>query len=385
MLNVGRHWEVFAGGNGSSTERLWEASAVVQHHDAVAGTARQLVTDDYAMRLARGMAEADAAMQRHIAQTLTRPSTPLTALTSCPLLNYSLCDPTQTGQGTVVVLLYNPLARNRTELHSVPVQSSDVQVLDGAGRPVQSQAVQLPLTQSRTPQSAPYELRWLATVQGLGVETFFVQHGSSSPPSPSPHPSARLPTGVSSAKPAPARRLAAASASPPSAPPSVVLENECWALSVDNATGQVTSAYDRQQNRTFNFSLAFLYYVATDGSSHYSFEPAGDAVPVSPTTALTGSTLQGAVSREVQVRVSDWVSYTLRLSMAPCDRGGAELVVDFVVGPVPIDDGKGKEVIVRYSVPDIQSGAVFYTDRSDTATIPHCVLVQQQRRRWIRG
>ena len=25
QLNVARHWELFAGGNGSSTERLWEA------------------------------------------------------------------------------------------------------------------------------------------------------------------------------------------------------------------------------------------------------------------------------------------------------------------------------------------------------------------------
>ena len=381
LLNVARHWEVFAGGNGSSTERLWAALSVTQHHDAVAGTARQLVTDDYCLQMARGNAEADAALQRHIAGVLARPYTPLTAFTSCPLLNMSLCGPTQAGQGTVVVALYNPLARNRTEVHSVPVQSSDVQVLDGSGRPVPSQVVRLPLTQSRTLQSAPFELRWMASVQGLGVETFFLQYAASTPsasPPPSPSPSS------SDSFPVAARSRRLPTALPPSAPPSsVVLENECWSLSVDNTTGSLLSAYDRTQNRTFNFSLAFLYYVAGNGrdgtSSHYTFAPAGDAVPVSLSTTLTGSSLQGSVTREVQVRVSDWVSYTLRLSMAPCDRGGADLVVDYVVGPVPIDDGKGKEVIVRYSAPDLRSGAAFASDSNGREYQPR---VRDQRSSW---
>ena len=350
---------------------------MVQHHDAVAGTARQVVTDDYAMRLARGNVEADAAMQRHLAQTLTHPSTPLIAFASCPLANYSVCAPSQAGNGTVVVLLYNPLARSRTELHSAPVASSGVQVLDGAGRPVQSQVVQLPLTQVRTPQSAPFEVRWLATVQGLGVETFFLVHTSEARDSPS-SPAVTSPPPRSPSSAAPARRSATSSAPVASAPSALQLANGCWQLTLDEATGAVLSAVDLQQNRSVDFSLAFLYYKA-ERSSHYSFGPAGEAALVSNSSSVLGSALLGNVSREVQVRVSDWVSYTLRLSMAPCDQGGADIIVDYVVGPVPTDDGVGKEVIVRYSVPSIASGAVFATDSNGREWQPR---VRDQRPTW---
>ena len=40
--------ELFSGGDGTATEKLWEAQSVAQHHDAVSGTAKQAVTFDYA-------------------------------------------------------------------------------------------------------------------------------------------------------------------------------------------------------------------------------------------------------------------------------------------------------------------------------------------------
>ena len=349
----------------------------MQHHDAVAGTARQVVTDDYAMRLARGNAEADAAMQRHLAQTLTHPGAPLTAFASCPLANYSVCAPSQASNGTVVVLLYNPLARVRTEVQSAPVASSGVQVLDGAGRPVTSEVVPLPLTQERTAQSAPFEVRWLATVQGLGVETFFLvhtnEHSNTASSSTAPTPPPPAPSSA-----APLRRSAMSSASVPSAPSALQLANACWQLTLDEATGSVLSAVDLQQNRSVELSVAFLYYVA-ERSSHYSFGPAGEAVLVSNSSSVLGSALQGNVSREVTIRVSDWVAYTLRLSVAPCDQGGADIVVDYVVGPVPTGDGVGKEVVVRYSVPSIASGAAFLTDSNGREWQPR---VRDQRPTW---
>jgi hypothetical protein len=43
-----------SGGNGSSTEALWKAVSLLQHHDAVSGTSKQHVAYDYAQRLSQG-------------------------------------------------------------------------------------------------------------------------------------------------------------------------------------------------------------------------------------------------------------------------------------------------------------------------------------------
>ena len=370
-LNVARHWEVFAGGNGSSTERLWEALSVVQHHDAVAGTARQVVTDDYVQRLSRGWAEADAALQRHLAAVLSAtPSAPPISFFSCPLSNLSLCPTTQratatpapVGGSVAVVLLYNPLARNRTEVHSVPVQSSAVRVLTAEGVQLPSQLITLPNSTARLPDSAPYEVRFIAAVQGLGVETIFItatsdgrtadtEHAELTPQQPKRwaeegrqlrpeglHPLLR-PLSVGSA-------ASVSSPAPSAAAAAVTLENACWLLSVDATTGEWLSALDKATNRTFPASLTFLYYHAGTGrngtSSHYTFSPEGDAIPVSSQSTLTRAVVQGNVTREVQVTVTDWLSYTLRLSMLDCSQGGAAIDIDYAIGPVPIDDRTGK-------------------------------------------
>merc|ERR1719288_642476 len=66
------------------------AVAVNQHHDAVTGTAKQHVTDDYGLRLHNGM----EACGHLIMETISNVSRcQMTSM--CPLLNISQCDFTE--------------------------------------------------------------------------------------------------------------------------------------------------------------------------------------------------------------------------------------------------------------------------------------------------
>ncbi|KAF6768569.1 hypothetical protein AHF37_12075, partial [Paragonimus kellicotti] len=104
----------------SLVDRLRQAMGVMQHHDAVTGTEKQHVADDYAMTLS----QASAACQGVITEALMDLLPNLSEFTGdhlpvfCDLLNISLCSATDgwkpylngTGQGGVYLFLYNPVA-----------------------------------------------------------------------------------------------------------------------------------------------------------------------------------------------------------------------------------------------------------------------------------
>ena len=372
LLNVARHWSVFGGSSGASVERLWEAVSLVQHHDAVAGTERQAVAYDYAMRLSEGGADADAAMQQTIAQTVDRGNNSsraaLVPFQSCPLANYSICPPSQQS-ADVVVLLYNPLARERVELHSVPVQQgSGLQVYNSTGQLLPSQLIAVAATQAVWHgQSAPYVLQWLARVPALGFETYFVvsQQADDSAAAEGAEELAAQRTELGAKR--HSVSLYSVREERERAAEPVSIENSRWRLSFDSSSGQLQSAFDKQLNTTYPLTLSFLYYrsrLGNDGSSDaYAFLPDGDAIDLSP-SARIAAVVHEPLTQTVTVNVTDWLTYTVRL-VNPAD--GSELLsraikVDYVIGPVPVDDGVGKEVIVRYSVGTLNSSGVFYTD-----------------------
>ena len=373
LLNVARHWSVFGGSNGASVERLWKHLSVVQHHDAVAGTARQAVTDDYAMRLSSGGADADAAMQQTIARTVSRGNASsgaeLVSFQSCPLSNYSIC-PVSQQSAAVVVLLYNPLARERVELHSVAVeQASGLAVYNSTGQLLPSQLVPVPATQAVWQgRSAPYSLQWQAQVPALGFATYFVVgQQEKDEDSTLAEGGEELAGREQSSTRRHSVSLMSVAELSEHAPGGVSIENGRWRLSFDSSSGQLQSAYDKQLNTSFPLTLSFLYYKSRVGrngsSSPYSFAPDGDAIDLSPSARIV-AVVHGQMTQAVTINVTDWLTYTVRL-VNTSDAGellSRAIEVDYVIGPVPVDDGVGKEVIVRYAVPTLSSDGVFYTD-----------------------
>ncbi|KAB7500476.1 Lysosomal alpha-mannosidase [Armadillidium nasatum] len=97
---------------GEELERLAEAMAVAQHHDAVTGTAKQHVTDDYYKRLFIGMLGTNELLSEGF-RKMTQSSNSVPKCTEyvyCPLLNISSCPFTE-DQQSFVVNIYNPVSR----------------------------------------------------------------------------------------------------------------------------------------------------------------------------------------------------------------------------------------------------------------------------------
>ncbi|KAI0513516.1 hypothetical protein KFK09_009540 [Dendrobium nobile] len=97
-----RQLEFLKGRNssGPTTDSLADALATAQHHDAISGTEQQHVANDYAKRLSIGYAEAEKIVGLSLGCLTESLSSsdcydPATKFEQCPLLNISYCPPSE--------------------------------------------------------------------------------------------------------------------------------------------------------------------------------------------------------------------------------------------------------------------------------------------------
>jgi alpha-mannosidase len=153
---------------------LDDALGVVQHHDAVSGTAKQHVADDYSKRVQAGMNTAsDFVAEKLKTIMLNASDTALTDLSYCQLLNETICDVSEvcrpflggvfpwlyfdrsfltlffrnTQRATisndtdVYAIIYNPLASNRSAIIRLPLSSQSLYRVHRIENVIQSSAV----------------------------------------------------------------------------------------------------------------------------------------------------------------------------------------------------------------------------------------------------
>ena len=345
LLQVVRHFELFSGVAGSASEQLWEAQAVLQHHDAVAGTAKQAVTFDYAQRLAAGIETADNFLETAIASVVSKTGEQKSGFSRCPLVNISVCEASN-GAPLVAAVVYNPAARalSSNTVQAVmaririPVYSSNytVYAADGTAVPAQ-QIIPVMPTPAQPADAAMYEAVFPLDIAGLGIETVFLQQEDS------------------------AIQAQAAAQSTDEASPTI--ENLYYVLYFDSGSGLITSITNKADNSTQPFTQDFAYYNAYQGagqkSGAYIFRPAeqyAQPLTTSSTPVTITRVIKGEYVQQVWQQVSDWVVQKISLYY---DRPAIEF--EWTVGPIPDDDKQGKEVIIRFNS-SIASDATWYTD-----------------------
>ncbi|TYG76775.1 hypothetical protein ES288_D03G141500v1 [Gossypium darwinii] len=347
---------------GPNTDYLADALALAQHHDAVSGTSKQHVANDYAKRLSIGYEEAAKVVETSLA-SITRSSSKtdsgnkVTKFQQCLLLNISYCPSSEVDLSSgknLVVVVYNPLGWKREDIIRIPVIDENVIVKDHRGNEIESQIVPL-LNASlairnyysmaylgKFPSVTPkYWLAFSASAPPLGLNTYFISSGKQ-------------------------KAIAA-----PSKNQVVYSSKEKQKDVIEVGPGDLKLVFSAKQRKLIGYinsrtkvketvRQSYSFYTgATDikqASGAYIFRPNGTNSLKPDHQALT--VLRGPILDEVHQRINSWIYQITRVY-----KGKEHAEFEFIVGPIPISDGIGKEVVTKI-LTHTKTSKTFYTDSS---------------------
>ncbi|XP_022775428.1 alpha-mannosidase-like [Durio zibethinus] len=357
-----RQLEFLAGkrSDGPNTFSLGDALGIAQHHDAVTGTAKQHTTNDYSKRLAIGVTEAETVVSSALSCITKKNSgenceEPALTFSQCNLVNISYCPPTEKdipeGQSLVVVA-YNPLAWNRTEIVRIPVNDADLVVQDSSGNNIETQYLDLDnvtrnirdfytkaylgLSSDTVPN---YWLLFQVSVPPLGWNTYFISKGAGKGQ----------------------HRVGIISATDSPQDDTIEIGNGNLKLSFSTSSGQLQRMYNSRTGVDVPVQQSYLWYGSSSGdadpqaSGAYIFRP-NEAPPSVVSRSVPLDVTRGPLVDEVHQQFNEWIYQITRLYK---DKEHAE--IEFTIGPIPLDDGVGKEVITQMTA-NMVTDKMFYTD-----------------------
>lgn len=318
---------------------LREAMGVMQHHDAITGTEKDHVAHDYARILSNGISECEWITGVALNKLIAPSAKNALSFTHCPLLNVSQCEFTE-SRNNFIVTIYNPLSRPVSKYIRLPVLGKSYAVIDPDGKHLDTQLIPIPEAVFKIPgrnSKAQNELIFQATnLPPLGFNSYYVK---------------KL-TGNEIPKHETMRNYKLGEAE----------------FQIDTKTGLINKITMNEQ--TIDLAQEFLYYKGFVGnnskfvdrsSGAYIFRPHGNIVKISNKADLR--VYKGPLVSEIQQKFNNWISQVIRVY------GGESFVeFDWIVGPIPIDEVRGKEIITRYKT-SLKSNSTFYTDSNGRETL----------------
>jgi len=318
---------------GEALESLSESVAVTQHHDAVTGTEKQHVAEDYHYRLSRSIGQFENALE---------------GSTLCPLVNVSQCKFSEDHSEQLqdfTVSVYNPLAWPRNSSITVPVTSETPgagkfwSVVRSDGTEVTIQVVPVPEAILRAPgrdSKANFNLYFIAEdLAPMEFTSYRVTMTNVPPP----------------------RRIAGSTLK--------------W--NYNPYQGMLTIKRGHK-SEPVNIKNEFLYYLGHDGdnqkfenraSGAYIFRPSDDNTARALKPLTDYKAFEGELYVEIHQEFEMNVSQVIRV---PTHSGEPDFYnlwdaeVEWMVGPISIEDGIGKEFIHRVSIDGLSNQGEFYTD-----------------------
>ncbi|XP_011151265.1 lysosomal alpha-mannosidase isoform X1 [Harpegnathos saltator] len=318
-------------------EHFREAMGVMQHHDAVTGTEKQLVADDYSRILYKSMHYAEDILSEAVGKWSRR--TLNLTMSTCLELNISSCVFTE-GSDKFLVTVYNPLSRPIPTYVRLPVEGNayDVQLVgqNDETYPVGStttQIVPIPRNVRNIPgriSKTENELVFRTdNIPPVGMLSYLITRKQQK--------------------------------NTPEVQPENFISSELYNISINN-DGNVVVNFNKQKN--MNFVQSFHYYEGAEGdnkvfenrsSGAYIFRPKNESIN---NFIYTGSyeIYKGPVVQEIHQTINEWVSQVIRVYLEE-----EHVEFDWLVGPILVKDKIGKEIITKYTS-NLKTDGVFYTD-----------------------
>ncbi|KAJ1295941.1 hypothetical protein BS78_01G261000 [Paspalum vaginatum] len=330
---------------GLFTTSLEDPMGIAQHHDAVSGTAKQHTTDDYSKRLALGASKVEKGVNIALTCLINSNRTCMSSVvkfSQCPLLNISYCPSTEEtilAAKNLVVVAYNPLGWDRSEFIRVPVNDENLIVKSSDGTIIDSQLVEvdsvsrnlakfyvkayLGIIADKPPR---YWLVFQASVPPMGWNSYYISRS--------------IGTGHNSTV------YVATMVSPSN--DMVEVGPGPLKMSFSLAFGQLKRIFNSVSGVDLPIEQNFFWYRSNEGdtvdsqaSGAYIFRP-NVTTPTIASSPVPLKVIRGPLINEVHQQFNSWIYQVTRLYK---NKEHAE--VEYTIGPIPIDDDIGKEVITR--------------------------------------
>ncbi|KAG8190302.1 hypothetical protein JTE90_012589 [Oedothorax gibbosus] len=327
---------------------LKKAVGVVQHHDGITGTEKQHVADDYSRMLSQGYALCEDAVGRSMRILLSN-DTILPKLHFCENLNISKCTFTEM-ENQYLVVIYNSFAHPVKTYVRLPVvnEGFTVRQVTKRRRFVPAQVIPIPPSVISLPERsslAVNELVFPVSLPPLGFSIYGVKTLSDYEPVLDME-SGRLPFMIQDA----------------------VIQNEMFQVVIDGHSGLLKHIFLVQSNTRVPMKQSFYFYEGMPGyrmeraSGAYAFNPQHDtAYPLAEN--ITYRVFKGPLVEEIHQFYTPWIHQIIRLY-----KGQNSIEFDWVVGPIPVQDHIGREIITRFDT-GLNNDGVFYTDSNGRETV----------------
>jgi hypothetical protein len=282
-------------------ERARMETALFLHHDAITGTSRTNVVQDYLSRMDSSSNQLNEIINRMMEHLLTKEPNPTPNLTQDEIV----FTPPEQGQEPTLhpVLFYNSLGWVRNEIASVRVSSRAVEILDGKGEAVRCQvdATWTGLENDDvSPSSSVFLVSFPISLPALGAATYYVRMGKEGEKTEQSITTVyasqeRKSRGTQSFK---SKYLSYESHSPSLQS----IENSHLKLSFSSESGLLSQVEVKgEKGKSFPFIQSFGKY-STSRSGAYIFRPQGRLETFSSSEPTTIRITRGKIVSKVQVK-----------------------------------------------------------------------------------